>query len=74
MVQSVGRDIQDAREAKGWSRADLARRMQVTRGLVRFWEVGERTPRVDRLRKLARVLERDLRFDGKTFHLGPKAA
>ena len=46
-----------ARESKGFSRADLARRAGVGGATVQQWESGNRSPQVDTLALVARTLD-----------------
>jgi transcriptional regulator with XRE-family HTH domain len=48
--------ISDAREMRGFTQMDLAKRMGVTQGAVSQWETGTSLPRADLLPKLADVL------------------
>ena len=56
------------RIAKGWSQEDLAERLAVSRQAVWYWETGQRLPRAEHFRSLAKefgVLERDLFTDSE---------
>jgi transcriptional regulator with XRE-family HTH domain len=53
----VGMRIRRAREAKGWSRFDLAIALEVSPSSIQRWEEGK-LPSVNRLVKLAEVLEK----------------
>lgn len=48
------------RRAKGWTQAELAERVGVTPRTVRWWESGNRMPRLNQAAALARVLGVDL--------------
>lgn len=56
----VGGQIRRAREEKGWSQADLARRLDRTQTAVSYWESGSRSPDIDDLFGLASVLDIDV--------------
>jgi Zn-dependent peptidase ImmA (M78 family)/DNA-binding XRE family transcriptional regulator len=56
----VGAQIRRAREEKGWSQADLARRLDRTQTSVSYWEQGRRSPDLDDLFTLASVLDVDV--------------
>jgi transcriptional regulator with XRE-family HTH domain len=61
--------IEELREARGWSRQELAERAGVTRMAIWHWENGSRIPRFDQMRVIARVLEvslDDIRLPGDT--------
>ena len=49
--------LQAALVEKGWSQADLAREMGVTRALVNQYLQGRRTPGLDVVAKFAKALE-----------------
>jgi len=49
--------IRKLREKAGLTQAELAKRTNVSEVTVRKWEAGTRTPRVKRLRQIARVLQ-----------------
>lgn len=49
--------IKDARERRGWSQAELARRLGLTQTAVSYWEAGKRSPGVDDLFALSEALE-----------------
>lgn len=49
--------LQKLREKAGLTQAELARRLGVSEITVRKWESESRTPRVYRIRQLARVLK-----------------
>lgn len=53
----VGKAIAKAREARGLSQAELAKRLKVTAGTVAGWETGRHNIRAGRLRTVARVLD-----------------
>ncbi|MFI0481762.1 Scr1 family TA system antitoxin-like transcriptional regulator [Actinomadura sp. 9N215] len=52
----LGREIQQAREAKGMTRDDLAKEVPVSESLVKSWENGTRLPKPDTLRTVERLL------------------
>jgi transcriptional regulator with XRE-family HTH domain len=56
VLETVGRRIVQLRQRKKWSRADLARRLGVTRERLAHWERGENTPPLDALIALRREL------------------
>jgi Zn-dependent peptidase ImmA (M78 family)/DNA-binding XRE family transcriptional regulator len=49
--------IRDAREARGWSQSELARRLNKTQTAISYWEAGKRLPGIDDLVELAGVLD-----------------
>jgi transcriptional regulator with XRE-family HTH domain len=53
----LGRAIAECREARGWSRADLADRLGVTECAVKFWERGRNAPRIETRAQLSLLLE-----------------
>lgn len=53
----VARAIRNARERRGWSQSDLARRLNRTQTAVSYWEAGKRAPGLDDLVDLATVLD-----------------
>jgi ribosome-binding protein aMBF1 (putative translation factor) len=56
LLADLGRRIARLREAKGWPRAELARRLGVTRERLGTWERGIRTPPLQALIGLGREL------------------
>lgn len=48
--------IREARTQRGWSQADLARRMNVAQPTVSGWEAGRKAPRTNLMARLARIL------------------
>lgn len=55
---TLGGQIKSARKARGWSHEDLANALDGSPQTVMDWEAGRRTPPVDRLVEIAKVLER----------------
>lgn len=51
--QLVGQRVRAAREARGWSQAELGRRVNRSQGAIAQWESGRRTLGVDDLVLLA---------------------
>lgn len=56
----LGRRVQEAREAAGFTRAELAEHAQSTESAIRLWENGEREPRLKYLKRIADATERPL--------------
>ena len=52
-------NLRTARSARGLSRDDLARRMDVTADRIAAWEAGVESPRLDAVVRLARLLDVD---------------
>ena len=50
-------DIRNRRLSKNLTQQDIAEALNVSRTTVTMWETGETSPRVDKLPKLARILE-----------------
>lgn len=53
----VGKEIRLAREAKGMSRLELARRFPVSESLVRWWESGRTVPGEQYVQQLVQILD-----------------
>jgi transcriptional regulator with XRE-family HTH domain len=53
---SIGARIAEARERRGWKKADLARALGKSWRLVHKWETGEVQPERESIRRLAEVL------------------
>ena len=49
--------IKQARGERGWSQAELARRMSVTQPSVAEWESGRNAPNMKNLMRLAKLLD-----------------
>ena len=56
-MTSVGKQIRDARRAKGLTQDDLAKEMNVGRTVVSKWETANRLPDAETLLRLSRVLD-----------------
>lgn len=52
----VGQRIQSARKAKGWTQKELADRLDLATGTVQQYELGKRSPSIDTLQAIARLL------------------
>ena len=52
-----GESIKRIREEKGFSQEELARKLDVAQSTIGMWESGKRTPKLDELNRLARVLK-----------------
>ena len=48
--------IRELRQARGWTQAELARRMGITRNGINSWEQGLSTPSPGSLVELSRIL------------------
>jgi transcriptional regulator with XRE-family HTH domain len=53
----VAHALRGAREQRGWSQSELARRLNRTQTAISYWEAGKRTPRLDDLLDIADALE-----------------
>lgn len=58
---SIAQRILVARKAKGWSQANLAEQLEVSRASCSQWERGATSPSVEHLSKLALLL--DIQFE-----------
>ena len=56
----LGERIQEAREAAGYTRAELALKALSTEAAVRLWETGQREPRLKYLKRIADATGRSL--------------
>ena len=54
------RALKDAREKRGWSQRDLARRLGIAQRHISGIESGKIVPRYDTLLEFVRILDRDL--------------
>ena len=52
--------LKEAREKRGWTQRDLARRLGLTQAHISGIESGKIVPRYDTLLELVRILDRDL--------------
>lgn len=55
MENVIGSNIKALREARGWSKAELGRRVKRTRATVWDWENGLKNPGTESLIRLAQV-------------------
>jgi CheY-like chemotaxis protein/transcriptional regulator with XRE-family HTH domain len=53
---NFGENIKDIREEKGFSQEELAKKLNVAQSTIGMWESGKRTPKLDEITRLARVL------------------
>jgi len=67
----VGRNIRKLREARGWSGAELARRVRLTRGGVWAIEVGNVKPPLATMERFANALGVSL---SEIIPMGPQRA
>ena len=56
-MAKMGRKIVRYRNKIGISQDTLAKRLRVTRSVVSAWETGKATPRCDKLKPLAKILQ-----------------
>ena len=49
----IGEKLKTLREEKGWSQADLAKKLDISRMTINYYEAGKRTPDVDVAAKAA---------------------
>ena len=56
----LGGRVQEARQAAGLSRAELAEKAGSTEAAVRLWENGQRHPRIKYLQRIAVATDRPL--------------
>lgn len=57
MIDIMKERIKRARQERGWSQAELARRMSVTQPSVAEWESGRKAPNMKNLVRLAKLLD-----------------
>jgi CheY-like chemotaxis protein/DNA-binding XRE family transcriptional regulator len=50
-------NIKKVREEKGLSQQELAAKLKVAQSTIGMWESGKRTPKIDELNRMARVLD-----------------
>jgi len=53
---TTGEKIRLTRKAAGMTQIDLAKRLKVSQGRISEWEAGKRGLSVERLKRIARVL------------------
>lgn len=56
VLAEFGERLVRLREARGWTRSELARRLGMSRERLAHWERGEHNPQLDALLALRRVL------------------
>src|SRR4029077_12987203 len=54
--KSFAESLKREREAEGWTQADLARELEVTRSTICYWEDGEKFPELSHQMKLVSLL------------------
>jgi transcriptional regulator with XRE-family HTH domain len=60
LPEDMRRALKEAREKRGWTQRDLARRLGLTQAHISGIESGKIVPRYDTLLELVRILARDL--------------
>jgi transcriptional regulator with XRE-family HTH domain len=60
LPDGMRRDLKEARDKRGWSQRELARRLGLTQKHISGIESGKIVPRYDTLLELVRILDRDL--------------
>ena len=55
LAAGIGNRIRALRKARGWSQAELARRLKVNKSTVGFYETGERSPSYEVLLQICDV-------------------
>lgn len=55
MVIGLDMRLKKLRESKGWTQAELGKRMGITRASVNAWEMGISNPSTDYLVELAKI-------------------
>lgn len=55
LAADIGKRIRKLRKARGWSQAELARRLKVNKSTVGFYETGERSPSFEVLLRMCDV-------------------
>ncbi len=58
----IAHRLREARERRGWSQAELARRLDKTQTAISYWEAGKRTPGLDDLLELSFALDEEFDF------------
>lgn len=57
MVIGLDVRLKKLRESKGWTQAELGKRMGITRASVNAWEMGISNPSTDYLVELAKIFQ-----------------
>lgn len=57
MVIGLDMRLKKLREAKGWTQAELGKKMGITRASVNAWEMGISNPSTDYLVELAKIFQ-----------------
>ena len=60
--REVGKRIQQAREERGLTQAELAARLRCTQSALSNYELGKRKPNLDLLNEIAEVLNKPLDY------------
>ena len=58
-MEDWAKTISDVRKRKGWTQAELARKMRVSTNSISKWEKGYGEPSMESRKKLKRVLDED---------------
>ena len=55
LAEDIGTRIRQLRQSRGWSQAELARRMGINKSVIGYYELGGRFPTCENLIKLGDV-------------------
>lgn len=59
---TFGERLREIREEKGWSQTDLAQKLGTTKQMISCYELNQRSPRIELVRKYAKVLEKPVDY------------
>lgn len=75
MANELGELIRNGRQAKGWTKAALARELVVSPAAISQWEAGKTMPTADNLLAVMRILDlKGPAFDNQLFEAGRQLA
>jgi transcriptional regulator with XRE-family HTH domain len=62
-TKNLGKQLQEAREKKGITRKDLAKKMKVDQSSIWLWEKNKRVPGGIKLLSLLKILETEVELN-----------
>ncbi len=59
---TFGERLREIRDEKGWSQSDLAKKLGTTKQMISCYELNQRSPRIELVRKYAKALEKPMDY------------
>lgn len=59
---TFGERLREIRDEKGWSQSDLAKKLGTTKQMISCYELNQRSPRIELVRKYAKALDKPVDY------------